>query len=228
VHRDLSWHAQRPGRRARENTLKPSLSRALQRALPDRDRRDGHTGCIATRWPRGDAGAGRRGRRNMTVDWQTLFEFSKSPLELIVRGSAVYWFLFLVFRVVMRREVGAIGVADVLLLVLVADAASNAMHGGYRSVSEGMVLVATIIGWAITIDWLAYRFPAARRVLEPRVLPLIRDGRVVHRNLRREFVSIEELEGKLRQQGVDDVTQVRAAYLESDGKISVLTRRRKP
>ncbi len=163
----------------------------------------------------------------MTVDWQTLFAFSMSPLELIVRGSAVYWFLFLVFRVVIRREVGAIGVADVLLLVLVADAASNAMQGQYRSVSDGMVLVSTIIGWSIAIDWVAFRFPAARRVLEPRVLPLIRDGRLLHRNLRREFVTVEELEGKLRQHGIQDVAEVQAAYLESDGKISVLARRRR-
>jgi uncharacterized membrane protein YcaP (DUF421 family) len=163
----------------------------------------------------------------MTVDWHTLFAFSISPLELIVRGSAVYWFLFLVFRVVIRREVGAIGVADLLLLVLVADAASNAMQGEYRSVSDGMVLVSTIIGWNIAIDWVAFRFPAARRVLEPGVLPLIRDGRLLHRNLRREFVTVEELEGKLRQHGIQDVAEVEAAYLESDGKISVLTRRRR-
>jgi uncharacterized membrane protein YcaP (DUF421 family) len=163
----------------------------------------------------------------MTVDWHTLFAFSMSPLELIVRGSAVYWFLFLVFRVVIRREVGAIGVADVLLLVLVADAASNAMQGQYRSVSDGMVLVSTIIGWNIAIDWVAFRFPAARRVLEPGVLPLIREGRLLHRNLRREFVTVEELESQLRQHGIQDVAEVQAAYLESDGKISVLTRRRR-
>ena len=59
----------------------------------------------------------------MEVDWQSLFTLSMSPLELIVRGSAVYWFLFLIFRFLLKRDVGAVGIADVLLLVLVADAA---------------------------------------------------------------------------------------------------------
>jgi len=162
----------------------------------------------------------------MTVDWQALFSFSVAPLELVVRGSAIYWFLFAIFRVVLRRDVGAIGVADILLLVLVADAAQNAMAGEYRSISDGIVLVSTIIGWNVVLDWLAFRFPAARRVIEPPALPLVRDGRILHRNLRREFITVEDLRAKLREQGVEDLAQVRTACLESDGEVSVVTARR--
>ena len=50
----------------------------------------------------------------MEVDWQALFSLSMSPLELIVRGSAMYWFLFLIFRFLLKRDVGAVGIADVL------------------------------------------------------------------------------------------------------------------
>ena len=163
----------------------------------------------------------------MTLDWQALFGFSVAPLELVVRGTAIYWFLFAIFRVVLRRDVGAIGVADVLLLVLVADAAQNAMAGEYRSISDGIVLVSTIIGWNVAIDWLAYRYPRARRMLEPPALPLVRDGRILHRNLRREYITIDELRAKLREHGVEDVAEVKTARLESDGEISVLTGRRR-
>jgi uncharacterized membrane protein YcaP (DUF421 family) len=124
--------------------------------------------------------------------------------------------------------VGAIGVADVLLLVLVADAAQNAMAGEYRSISDGLVLVSTIVGWNVLVDWLVYRFAAVRRLLEAPALILVRDGRILHRNLRREFLTVEELRGKLREHGVDDIDQVRAAYMESDGEVSVITRRGEP
>ena len=70
-----------------------------------------------------------------------LFAITVPPWELILRGTLMYWFLFLVFRFVMRRDVGAIGVADVLLLVLIADASQNAMSGGYESVTDGAILV---------------------------------------------------------------------------------------
>jgi uncharacterized membrane protein YcaP (DUF421 family) len=164
----------------------------------------------------------------MDVDWPSLFAFSVPPLELVIRGSAIYWFLFLVFRLVLRRDVGAIAIADILLLVLVADAAQNAMAGEYRSVSDGIVLVATIIAWNVFIDWVAFRFPALRRLAQPPELVLVRDGRILHRNLRREFMSVEDLSGKLREQGVGDLAEVRAAYLESDGEVSVIRRRGDP
>jgi len=160
----------------------------------------------------------------MDVDWRALFELSVPPLELVIRGSAVYGFLFVLFRVVLRRDVGAIGVADVLLVVLIADAAQNAMAGEYRSITDGLVLVSTIIGWNVLIDWLAFRFRRVRRILEPSPLVLVRDGRIVHRNLRREFMSVDDLLGKLREHGVDDVRHVRAAQLESDGEMSVIRR----
>ena len=160
----------------------------------------------------------------MDVDWRALFAITVPPLELVIRGSAVYWFLFLVFRVILRRDVGAIGVADVLLVVLIADAAQNAMAGEYRSISDGAVLVSTIIGWNVLIDWFAYRSARVRRLLEPRPLPLVRDGRILHRNLRRELMSTEDLLGKLRENGVADPREVRSAHLESDGAISVVRR----
>ena len=105
-----------------------------------------------------------------------LFALTISPLELFVRGSAVYWFLFAIFRIVLRRDIGAVGIADVLLIVLVADAAQNAMAGEYRSISDGLVLVSTIVGWNVAIDWLAYSVPSLRGVFEARPLLLVRDG----------------------------------------------------
>lgn len=68
------------------------------------------------------------------VPWRALFALSVPPVELVVRGTAIYWFLFLIFRVVLRRNVGAVAIADVLLLVIVADAAQNAMAGDYKSI----------------------------------------------------------------------------------------------
>ena len=66
-----------------------------------------------------------------------------NPLELVVRGTAMYWVLFLLFRFVLRRDVGSIAIADVLLLVL-ADASQNAMAGGYETVSDGVELMAAL------------------------------------------------------------------------------------
>src|SRR5918996_890182 len=111
-------------------------------------------------------------------DWQELFGLSISPWELIVRGTAVYWFLVLVFRFFLRRDTGSVGMADILLLVIIADAAQNAMAGEYRSISDGLILISTIIGWKLVNDPLGYYSPKLRRLFEPEEIQLIRDGRV--------------------------------------------------
>jgi len=158
----------------------------------------------------------------MSVHWAELFRFSVAPAELIVRGTAMYLFLFALFRVVIKRRIGTIGMADLLVLVIIADAAQNGMAGEYRSISDAFVLVGTIIGWNYLLDWLAWRFPAVRRLLEPPPLLLIDRGRVLWRNLRTEFVSAEELEAKLRERGVSSPADVDKAYLEADGEVTVI------
>src|SRR5688572_33488135 len=121
----------------------------------------------------------------MTIDWQALFGLSVSPWELVIRGTAVYWFLVLIFRLILRRDAGSVGMADILLLVIIADAAQNAMAGEYRSITDGLILISTIVAWNKLIDVLSFRYPKARALFEPRELPLIRDGRIFWKNLRR-------------------------------------------
>jgi len=158
------------------------------------------------------------------MDWAWLVDFKVPAWELILRGSAMYWALFLIFRLVLRRDVGAVGVADVLFVVLVADASQNAMTGGYTSVAEGAVLVATLIGWNLLLDWMAFRFAWAHRLVEPRPLLLIRRGRVQHKHLRAEMITLAELRGHLRQHGVESFDEVKSAWFESDGQFSVIKR----
>jgi uncharacterized membrane protein YcaP (DUF421 family) len=159
------------------------------------------------------------------TDWHQVFAFSISPLELFVRGTALYWFLLIAFRSFLQRDLGAVGIADMLVLVLVADAAQNAMAGDYRSVGDGLVLVSTILGWNLLFDYLAFRFPRLRRILQAPVLRLVADGQILRRNLRREFLTEEELQAKIRERGVNDLSEIHEAFMESDGTITVILKK---
>jgi uncharacterized membrane protein YcaP (DUF421 family) len=159
------------------------------------------------------------------MDWGELFGLSVSPWELIVRGSAMYLFLFALFRVVVKRRIGAVGMADILILVIVADAAQNGMAGEYRSITDAFILVGTLIGWNMLIDWLTFRFPALQKLLEPPPLLLIDHGRVLHRHLRIELMSESDLQTKLREHGITDPREVAKAYIEPDGQVTVLKKK---
>jgi uncharacterized membrane protein YcaP (DUF421 family) len=156
------------------------------------------------------------------MKWSQLFGLHMSVAEILLRGSMIYWFLFLIFRFVLRRDVGSVGVADILLLVIIADASQNAMAGEYKSISEGMILIATIAGWNLVLDWLAYRSPVIDRLVSPPTLPLVRHGKILQRNMARQFLTKDELMAKLREQGITQLSDVRHAFLEGDGQISVI------
>jgi uncharacterized membrane protein YcaP (DUF421 family) len=153
--------------------------------------------------------------------WRDALLPSGKFLEIILRGTIVYFFIFIIFRF-LRRGAGAIGISDLLVVVLIADAAQNAMSADYNSVGDGLILIATIVGWEYLLDWLGYRFPVMSKILRPPAMLLIKDGRIQKRNLRQEMISEEELLGELREQGVDEVKDVKESYMESDGHISVV------
>jgi uncharacterized membrane protein YcaP (DUF421 family) len=140
----------------------------------------------------------------------------------MIRGSLVYWFLFLLFRFVLRRDAGGIGLADILVIVLIADASQNGMTGKSNSVGEAFVLVGTIAGWNYGIDWLAFHHKWFARFAEARPVPLIRHGTVIPKNLKREMLTDEDLQSHLREHGVEKLSQVKQATLEPDGSISVV------
>jgi uncharacterized membrane protein YcaP (DUF421 family) len=156
------------------------------------------------------------------IDWSKLFLPDTPLLEIFIRGSVMYLCIFFLLRFVLKRQAGTIGVADILVLVLISDAAQNAMADEYVSIPDGILLVSTIVFWSYTLDWLGYHFPRFERVLHPPPLRLIKDGRLVRQNMRRELITEQELMSQLRQQGVSDMHGVKEACMEGDGHISIV------
>jgi uncharacterized membrane protein YcaP (DUF421 family) len=148
-----------------------------------------------------------------------------SPAELIVRGTLMYWFLFLVLRFILRRDTGNAGISDILFVVLLGDAAQNGMIGDGETVGDAVLLISVLVAWNYVLDFLGYHVRFFEWLTDPPPICLIRDGRVLRRNMRREHLTDTEIEAKLRGEGIDDVRKVKRMFLESDGSFSVLRRR---
>ena len=134
----------------------------------------------------------------LAIDWHDFFVPSVALAEIILRGSLIYLGIFALMRFVLKREAGTISLPDLLMTVLI-----------------------TIVFWNYALDWLGQRFPRIERLLHPPPLPLVKDGRLLRRNMRRELITEEELWSHLRQQGIAEFAQVQAAYMEGDGQISI-------
>ena len=159
------------------------------------------------------------------VGWAEMLSPEYSLLEMFLRGTIMYFVLVVLLKLVVKRQAGGVGRTDILVIVLLAEIAGPGFTAGYKSLVEGTALVATVLFWSFAIEWLSYRFPRFEKLFQPGSLPLIHDGKILHRNLRAELVTREELMAQLRENGVADVAEVSEACMESDGMISVIKRR---
>src|SRR5436189_6398245 len=94
------------------------------------------------------------------IEWSELLIPTHSLAEMILRGTVMYLSLFVILRFVMVRQTSTIGIADILVIVVIADAAQNAFTKEYKSITEGIVLVLTIVFWNMFLNWISYRFKA--------------------------------------------------------------------
>ena len=162
-----------------------------------------------------------------TVDWGSLFVPQNPLAEVIVRGTLIYLLLFLVLRFFLNRQAGAVGNPDILVIVLIVEATTDAM-GKNESVTEAALLIGTVMAWSYGLQWLSFRVPRLRFLVSSPKVKLIENGQVLRRNMRRELVTDEELMSLLRSQGIDDPKQVKSAYIEGSGDISVIPLDGKP
>ena len=153
--------------------------------------------------------------------WLQLFALETPLLELVARASALYVAILFLIRISPRRTGGELAMMDLIFVILIAEAASHSL-GDYTSVTDGIILVLTLLGWNYAINALSYHVPFIERLVTAPPLQVIRHGRLLRRNMRREFLTEEELLGILREQGIDDVRDVKAAYVEGEGHIAVI------
>ncbi|WP_426058600.1 DUF421 domain-containing protein [Hymenobacter sp. B1770] len=159
------------------------------------------------------------------VDWGTVFVPTTPLLEIVVRGTLIFLGIFLLLRVVLKRESGTLGITDMLFVVMVADAAQNGMAGEYRSVTEGIILVGTIIFWSYALNWLGFHFPFFDKLIKPGKLLLIKDGRMMKDNMRKELITRQELMSEVRSNGLTDIDSIKEAYMEPSGRISIICKK---
>ena len=114
------------------------------------------------------------------------------------------------------------GIADLLMVVLIADASQNAMSKDYSSVLDGFILILTIVFWNYALDWLTARLPRLEKFTYPGPIPLVREGAMIPENMRRQFVTHNQLMSILREHGIEEISEVKAAYIEGSGHTSVI------
>ncbi len=158
------------------------------------------------------------------LNFPETFAPTMSAAEIVVHGALVYLGLCVLLRVIPKRQAGKTAISDLLFVVIIGEIAGDALSHEAKSLTDFMLVLLTVMLLGYAVDWLAFRSRWLARLLQDKPTCLIRDGRILRANLRREMMSVDDLMTQLRQQDVEDPARVREAYLEADGEISVVKR----
>ena len=144
--------------------------------------------------------------------------------NIAVRTVIVYGAVLVGLRLAGKREIGQMTAFDLVVILLIANGVQTAMVGPNNSVTGGLVAAGTLIALNALVAFLRERISWLRRAVEGSPTLLVNDGRVIDGNLRRENIGVDEVLMALREHGIDDPANVRAAILETDGSISVVAK----
>ena len=143
-------------------------------------------------------------------------------MDLVIRATVVFFFVFLVTRVVGRRELSSLEPFDLILLVVIGDLVQQGITQSDYSVTGAVTVISVMAVLTVGLSWINFRVRRLRPVLEGEPVVLVEEGRGVDGNMRRERITVEDLEEEGRQQQVLSVEDMRWAVLETSGRISVI------
>jgi uncharacterized membrane protein YcaP (DUF421 family) len=143
-------------------------------------------------------------------------------MDIALRGAALYTFVFLLTRVIGRRELSSLQPFDLILLIILGDAIQQGLTQDDYSVTGAMIAIGTIAGLQVLTSYVSFRVPWTRRVLDGHPIVIVQDGKVIEETLHRERLTVDDLAEEARGQQIASLEDVQWAVFEPSGKISFI------
>lgn len=154
-----------------------------------------------------------------------MFDLGVPLWEIVLRTAVVYIVVLGLLRLGGKRELGQMSPADLVVILIIANAVQNAMNGGDVSLIGGIVSAATLVGMNLALGRFGRSIPILGRLVVEEPTLLLQDGRPIPENLKSEHVELAEIEMAAREHSIADLNEVAAAILEIDGSISIIPKK---
>src|SRR3954453_4365272 len=141
-------------------------------------------------------------------------------MDIVIRAAVIFLFVFVLTRLLGRRELNSLEPFDLILLVVVGDLVQQGVTQNDESLTGALLAISTIGLLTVLLSYLAFRFKRLRPVLNGEPIVLVEDGQIIEPNLRRQRLTQEEIGAEARLEGVGSLEDVRWAILETNGRIS--------
>jgi|SRR5690348_1178076 uncharacterized membrane protein YcaP (DUF421 family) len=143
-------------------------------------------------------------------------------MDIVGRGVVVFVFLFLLMRIMGRRELSSLEPFDLILLIILGDAVQQGLTQDDYSLTGAMLAVGTIGILQVATSYANFRFPRLRSFLDGQPLVVVQDGKPIEKNLRRERLTMDDLAEAARHEGIAKLDDVAWAVMETSGMITFI------
>jgi uncharacterized membrane protein YcaP (DUF421 family) len=143
-------------------------------------------------------------------------------MDIVARGVAIFFFLYVLMRVIGRRELSTLEPFDLILLVVLGDAVQQGLTQDDYSLTGAFLAIGTIAMLQMGTSYMNFRFPRLRPFLDGEPIVIVQDGKPIEKNLRRERVTTEDIASAAREQNVAHIEDIQWAVMETSGKITFI------
>ena len=147
-------------------------------------------------------------------------------MDIVLRSIVIFVFIWVLMRLLGRRELSKLEPFDLIVLVVIGDLVQQGVTQQDLSVTGAVLAVGTIGLLTLVFSWASWRFPRVRPALDGSPVVLVEDGKPLADNMRRERITIEEIAAQARLSSIDSLDKIRWAVLETGGAISFIPKQR--
>jgi uncharacterized membrane protein YcaP (DUF421 family) len=147
-------------------------------------------------------------------------------MDSVIRGLVVYIFLLIVFRFAGKRTLAQTSSFELVLLLIISETIQEALIDDDHSMTNGFLLILTLVGTTILLSWIKQHFPKADKWLEEEPLIILENGKPHKERLDEVRVDEREILMAARKlHGIMSLDEIKYAILESNGEISIVPKR---
>ena len=160
--------------------------------------------------------------------WSDMFVLGLPVLEKILRPVLVYFFLVVGLRLAGKRELAQLNPFDLVVLLTLSNTVQNAIIGEDNTVTGGILGATALLAVNYLVVRFLYRHQRLEQVVEGKADVLIENGKIKKSRLRKELITLTELEAAAHRQGFASLEDVERAVLEPGGTISFIGKKPAP
>lgn len=144
-------------------------------------------------------------------------------LIIFIRTLFFYFFIFIIYRIMGKREVGQLGIIDLIVSILIAELVVISIENYDKTILYSLIPILTLTLLQITLAYFTLKKPKFRNFLDGNPSVIIKNGKVNYKEMMRQKYNLDDLLVQMREKGYRSIEEIEYAILENNGTLSVFS-----